>query len=88
MTDQATSSSGTPADFGRLADIVPVRNTNPHPSANENYLAVRVQWPGGKEETLLFTETQVAEARARAQRNPEDIPRAAYLTQKVRDLLD
>jgi len=88
MADQAKSVDGDRVGPGRRADVKVVQNQTPHPMANEFYLAIPVQWPNGTEETLLFTEREVAEARHRAWQNPEDVPKAAYLLEHVRDLLD
>jgi hypothetical protein len=75
----AKSPDGKPVKSGRTAELRVVKNTAPYGNAAYHYLAVRVQWPGGKKESLLFTEAQVRAARARARKNPEDVPRAAHM---------
>lgn len=73
---------------GRIGDLTIVQNQKPHPGANSEYVALRVQGPCGREETLLFTAHQLESARRRAQRNPEDVPKAANLFDRIRDFID
>lgn len=68
----------------RIADLVKVENKLPHWAANKEYNAVRIQFPDGWERTLLFTDSEIEKAIARAAKNGEDVPKVS----KLKDLLD
>lgn len=68
----------------RIADLVKVENKNPHWAAAKTYNSVRIQFPDGKEETLLFTDREIEYAKHRAKNNKEDLPKVS----KLQDLLD
>jgi hypothetical protein len=68
----------------RIADLVKVENKQPHWAANKEYNAVRIQFPNGEEKTLLFTDSEIAKALDRAQKNSEDVPKIS----KLKDLFD
>lgn len=74
--------------LGRLGDLMIVGNRDPHPRARRWYWALRVQGPGGKEAAILLTDHELKRALRRARRNPEDVPKARNLVDKIRDLLD
>lgn len=68
----------------RLGDLQEVENTNPHPAANLKYNHIRVEFPCGEEKSLLFTDAEILRALARAEKNPEDLPKVSCL----RDIFD
>jgi hypothetical protein len=68
----------------RIADLLRVKNKLPHWAANDEYNAIRVQFPDGVEKTLLFTDSEIAKATDRASKNGEDVPKVS----KLKDLLD
>jgi len=68
----------------RIADLQKVANQNPVGPANPDYNHIRVQIPGNKEVSLLFTDYEIRRALKRAQDNPEDCP----ATNVFRDFLD
>ena len=57
-------------------DVMLVGNTGRYRSANSSYFAVRLRMMGADENTdcYLFTTNEMRQARARAERNPEDLP--------------
>lgn len=68
----------------RIGDVQIVPNTKKHQLANEKYNFIRVQREDGKEISLLFTDREIAIAVARAQKNPEDLPKVS----KLRNIFD
>ena len=57
-------------------DVLLVDNTGRYRSANPTYFAVRLRMMGEDANTscYLFTLNEMRQARARAERNPEDLP--------------
>lgn len=84
----AKDANGKKVKVGRLGDLKIVVNQDPKPTANKSYYAIRLQLPDGKEISALFTESQVAQAVLRAKKNPEDVPEASSIFQKIQDLVD
>lgn len=84
----ATSPHGKIVRIGRIGDLKVVTNQNPKLNAAKNYTALRVQEESGREISLLFTENELQRARARAIKNPEDVPAANGIFDKIRDLVD
>jgi hypothetical protein len=74
--------------IGRIGDIVIVANQKPKPGANKEYFALRVQLASGKEVNALFSEKQLADAIKRAEKNPEDVPKAGNIFDWFRVKLD
>ena len=74
--------------IGRIGDLKVVQNQDPHPAANKHYYALRIQDSLGQEYNALFTENELARAMKRAKKNPEDVPVAENLYDKLKDLLD
>lgn len=68
----------------RIADMQTVVNNLPHPAAAAKYNHIRVQFENGKEEHLLFTDTEIKKALERARKNPEDCPKVSLF----RDIFD
>jgi len=68
----------------RIGDCQVVENTDRHRAAKEKYNFVRIQDEGGHEMELLFTDNEILRARARAIRNPEDLPAVS----KIRNFFD
>ena len=64
----------------RLGDMVLVSNMKKKPAAAAKYNHIRVQFPNGKEKSLLFTDSQIKVALNRADKNPEDLPKVSWLT--------
>lgn len=65
--------------MSRIADIQPVENKKKHFAANAKYNFVRVQFQDGKEVSLLFTDKEIENAKKRAEKNPEDLPKTSFL---------
>ena len=55
--------------------VIKVENANRKFGANANYYAIWTENSSRKEVCLLFTENQIMTAKARADKNPEDIPK-------------
>ncbi len=68
----------------RIGDVIVVENTKRHHKAAKLYQYVRVQFPGGVETPLLFTEREIEIATKRALKNQEDLPKVGWL----KNLLD
>lgn len=68
----------------RIGDLQTVENTSPHWAAAKNYNFIRVQISSGEEVPLLFTDAEILKARKRAEKNPEDLPKAS----RLRDIFD
>jgi len=75
---------GTTIKAKRIADMQSVVNQLKHPAAAAKYNHVRVQLEDGSEVHMLFTDTEVKKAVARAKKNPEDCPKASLF----RDIFD
>jgi len=84
----AKSTTGKPVRIGRIGDLKVVANQSPKPAANAQYFAIRVQGARGSEATLLLTRHEVERALTRAKNNPEDVPTAANLFDRLRDACD
>ena len=78
------SVTGKQVTAKRLADMVVVDNTERKTSSAYQYNYLRVQFPDGSEKQLLLTDSAVKKAVDRANKNPEDCPKATWL----RDVLD
>ena len=78
------SVTGKQVTAKRLADMVVVDNTERKTSSAYQYNYLRVQFPDGEEKQLLLTDATVKKAVDRANKNPEDCPKATWL----RDVLD
>lgn len=63
----------------RLGDLQKVENTQKHFAANSQYNYIRVQLENNKEVSLLFTDKEIERAIARAEKNPEDLPKVSML---------
>ncbi len=63
----------------RIADIQRVENRRAHPAAAKEYNHLRGQTEDGSELDFLFTDAEWKRARRRAERNPEDCPKASFL---------
>ena len=63
----------------RIGDMNLVQNKGRKFGANESYYHVRVQLAGNVEKHLLFTEHQVNDALARAEKNEEDILKPGFI---------
>lgn len=68
----------------RIGDSIKVINKQRKLNAAAEYFYVRIQAEDGSESEYLFTEKELANAKARAQKNPEDLPKIGW----IRDLLD
>lgn len=68
----------------RNGKIQIVENKDKKFGAADEYYAVWVENPKGKEYPLLFTERELKAAFERAEKNPEDIPKKGFFT----DLFD
>jgi hypothetical protein len=75
---------GTKIKAKRIADVQTVLNSLPHPAAAAKYNHIRVQFEDGREEHLLFTDSEMQKALARAKKNPEDCPKVSVF----RDIFD
>ena len=62
----------------RLGDMQKVFNKNPHWAALKAYNHIRVQLPDGAERSLLFTDSEIQRALARADKNLEDLPTVSW----------
>lgn len=74
--------------IGRIADVIVVPNADRRFGANEEYYSIRMQLPDGIEKTGLFTGHELNHAFERADKNPEDVPTADSIIEKIRDGLD
>lgn len=63
----------------RKGELTEVDNKNPHHKAALKYNHIRVQFPDGKEKSLLFTDNQIRKALDRADHNLEDLPENGWL---------
>lgn len=70
----ATGLKGNKIKAKRIADLQKVLNQAAHPAAAAKYNHIRVQFEDGKEEHLLFTDSEIKKALERARKNPEDCP--------------
>ena len=70
----ATGLKGNKIKAKRIADLQKVLNQAVHPAAAAKYNHIRVQFEDGKEEHLLFTDSEIKKALERARKNPEDCP--------------
>ena len=69
----------------KAGNLIPVLNKQTeHLKEDRCWVVVWVEDVEGEEFCLLFTERDIQKAKARAQENPEDIPKKSFLT----DLLD
>lgn len=68
--------------FTRLGRLVKVKNQKSKSFSNENdhYIAVLVK-DAKKVKCLMFTETELAKAEARAEKNPEDQPEQSWISE-------
>ena len=56
----------------KLGRLTAVKNKNKHIAANKSYFLAYLQGVFGSPVAYLFTDSQLAEARERATKNPED----------------
>ena len=70
----------------RIGDLTEVDNTKKHKLAAYKYNHIRVQFPGGEEKSLLFTDFQLTRAFQRAQKNEEDLPEKTWIHDMVDDI--
>lgn len=63
----------------RTGELFAVKNKDRHWLANFKYNHIRVQFSNNDEKHLLFTDNQIARAKDRANKNPEDLPRISWL---------
>jgi len=70
----------------RLGDVTKVFNKKKHHKAALEYNHIRVQFPDGKEKSLLFTDFQLTRAFYRAQKNEEDLPAKTWIHDMVDDM--
>lgn len=70
----------------RLGDVKEVVNKNPHHLAALKYNHIRVQFPDGKEKSLLFTDYQLTRAFQRSKKNKEDLPTKTWIHDLVDDI--
>ena len=63
----------------RIGDLQSVQNTQAHWAAVKKYNFIKVQLDDGTEVPLLFTDKEVERAKARAIKNPEDLPKTGFL---------
>ena len=68
----------------RIGDLQTVENKNKHWAANAKYNFIRVQLEDGSEVKLLLTDGELCRAKARAEKNPEDLPKVS----KLRNIFD
>lgn len=61
----------------RIGDLQSVDNKNRRFGSTTKYNFIRVQLEDGKEVPLLFTDKEILNARIRAQKNPEDLPKVS-----------
>ena len=67
----------------RIGDVERVKNTYRKFAAACEYNHIRVQFPCGHEEHLLFTDWQIKLGLKRAKKNPEDLPKVSW----IRDII-
>jgi hypothetical protein len=61
--------------------LIPVDNTNRTFGSADSYIAIQVEdADGGDERCLLFTDAEIAKAKERAKRNPEDLTEKGFFT--------
>jgi hypothetical protein len=68
----------------RIGDIQKVLNKNPHWASLTEYNHIRIQFPDGREHSLLLTDKELDRALDRAEKNAEDLPTVSW----IRDVLD
>jgi hypothetical protein len=68
----------------KMGHLITVPNVNRKFGSARHYVFTRAQDEKGREGGLLFTPNELAVARERARKNPEDVLKAAWLV----DVLD
>lgn len=68
----------------KMGHIITVNNADRRFGSNPSYKAIWTQDENGAERCLLFTESDIIRAKARADANMEDVPKRSFLN----DLLD
>lgn len=67
----------------RRCELTEVENKNPKINAALKYNHVRIQFPYGKEKSLLFTDKEVEKAIYTAVANEEDLPTYGWLREEI-----
>jgi len=78
--------SGKKIKAKRIGDVTEVLNKNKHHLAAAEYNHIRIQFPDGCEQHLLFTDHQLTRAFYRAQKNEEDLPTKTWIHELTDDI--
>lgn len=68
----------------KIGDLQKILNKNPQWVSLTEYNHIRIQFPDGKEKSLLLTDKEIQRALDRAEKSPEDLPKVSW----IRNIVD